>query len=76
MKLTAADLSTHGMIDDVIPEPPGGAHQDHAEAASQLQKSILRHLRHLKKLPPASLLTARYEKFRKFGEFTEKAAGS
>ena len=63
-----------GIVDEVIPEPLGGAHQDHAEAASQVQKSVLRHLRHLKKLPPESLLTARYEKFRKFGEWTEKPA--
>ena len=47
--------------------------RSHAEAASQVQKTVLRHLRHLKKLLPESLLTASDEKFRKFGESARKA---
>jgi acetyl-CoA carboxylase carboxyl transferase subunit alpha len=73
MKLTAGDLQSMGVVDEVIPEPLGGAHHDHAEAASHMQKVVLRHLRQLKKLSHETLLASRYDKFRKFGEWTEKA---
>jgi len=67
MKITALELEKLGIVDEVIPEPPGGAHHDHSAAACALQEAILRHLRALQHLSPGELLTGRYAKFRKFG---------
>lgn len=67
MKITAMELEKLGIVDEVIPEPPGGAHHDHTAAACALQEAILRHLRALQHLSPGELLAGRYAKFRKFG---------
>lgn len=71
LKLTAGDLQGLKLIDEVIPEPLGGAHHDHEEAARNLREAILRHLRELAQVPIDELLRRRYEKFRHIGEFTE-----
>ena len=73
LKLTSRHLSRHGIIDDVIPEPLGGAHRDHREMATTLKNYLLRYLRELKPLPVDRLLEARYEKFRRMGVFTTSA---
>lgn len=70
MQITGAELKNIGVVDEVIPEPVGGAHHDHAVAASALQEAVLRHLRELLPLTPAELLAGRYAKFRKFGTLT------
>ena len=67
MKITAAELQKLGIVDEVVPEPLGGAHHDHATAACTLKEAILRHLHALQHLSPGELLTGRYAKFRKFG---------
>lgn len=67
MKITAAELEKLGVVDEVIPEPLGGAHHDHAAAAASLKPVLVRHLRALQHLSPGELLTGRYAKFRKFG---------
>jgi acetyl-CoA carboxylase carboxyl transferase subunit alpha len=67
MKITAAELEKLGIVDEVIPEPLGGAHHDHVAAACALKEAILRHLRALQHLSPGELLNGRYAKFRKFG---------
>jgi acetyl-CoA carboxylase carboxyl transferase subunit alpha len=69
MKLVAPDLRKLHLIDDVIPEPPGGAHQDHQATADNFRDAVLRHLDELDALPTADLLEARYAKFRAFGEW-------
>lgn len=69
MKLSAPDLLKLELIDGVIPEPEGGAHQDHELAALGLQKEILIQLDQLEKLSVPKLLEQRYEKYRKFGEW-------
>jgi acetyl-CoA carboxylase carboxyl transferase subunit alpha len=69
LKLTSKHLVRLGVIDDVIPEPLGGAHRDHREMANTLKSYLLRCLRELRPLPPADLLEARYQKFRKMGIF-------
>ena len=69
MKITAKDMSELGCIDDVIPEPPGGAHTDHALAAALLDQALVKHLSELKRLPLRDLLETRYQKFRKMAQF-------
>ncbi len=69
LRITAEDLVQFGIVDDVIPEPPGGAHRDPEIVAANLQKTILKHIKQLSSLSPKELMNARYEKFRKIGEF-------
>lgn len=71
LKLSAQDLSKLGIIDGVIPEPLGGAHNDHIAAAASLKDAMLAALAELGKLPTAQLLEQRYQKFRALGQFTE-----
>lgn len=67
MKLTAPDLLCLGVIDDIIPEPEGGAHLAPAIALRQVDRAISRHLAELDKESGKSLVAARYQKFRKMG---------
>jgi acetyl-CoA carboxylase carboxyl transferase subunit alpha len=71
LRLTAKDLMKLGVIDDIIPEPLGGAHRDHREMGNTLKGYLLRYLRELRPLPPDDLLDARYQKFRRMGVFFE-----
>jgi acetyl-CoA carboxylase carboxyl transferase subunit alpha len=73
LKLTARDLFELGLIDEIVPEPLGGAHQDHAAAISNLKKAVQRQLDDLTKIPMDQLLAQRYEKFRRVGEFAGDA---
>ena len=69
MRITANDLSELGVIDDIIPEPEGGAHRDHEAAANLLDAGLQKHYAALKKIPPAELLVSRYNKFRNMAQF-------
>ncbi|MDQ6800285.1 MAG: acetyl-CoA carboxylase carboxyltransferase subunit alpha [Acidobacteriota bacterium] len=69
MKITAQDLKKLGVIDEIVPEPPGGAHGDAKLAAELLDPFLERGLRDLQKLKPSLLLEERFEKFRKMGVF-------
>lgn len=71
LRFTAKDLARFGIIDDIIPEPLGGAHRDHREMANTLKTYLLRYLRELRGLSPAELLEQRYQKFRRMGVFEE-----
>ncbi len=71
MKLAAPDLKELGLIDDFIPEPTGGAHHAHAEAAASFKRAVLQHLDELAALSTEDLLEKRYAKFRSFGEWLE-----
>jgi acetyl-CoA carboxylase carboxyl transferase subunit alpha len=69
LKITAKDLKELGIVDEIVPEPEGGAHVD-AEAAAQLLGEVLdRQLVALSQQPINDLLEARYEKFRNMGQF-------
>ena len=70
LKLTATDLKEFKLVDEVIPEPLGGAHQDHEAAINNLSKAVARQLDDLAKVPMEKLLEERYEKFRRVGFFT------
>ncbi len=69
LRLTSRDLARLGVIDDVIPEPLGGAHRDHRETANTLKTYLLRYLRDLRHIPVETLLEGRYQKFRRMGVF-------
>ena len=69
MKITAADLSSLGCIDAVVPEPDGGAHTDHEAAASLLDKVLREQFADLKSKPIQELLALRYNKFRNMAQF-------
>ena len=73
LKLTSKDLARLGIIDDIIPEPLGGAHRDQREMANTLKTYLLRYLRGLRNVPPEELLEQRYQKFRRMGVFLEAA---
>jgi acetyl-CoA carboxylase carboxyl transferase subunit alpha len=71
LKLTAEDLLTLKVIDEVIPEPVGGAHVDPDAAGEALREALLRHLTELRKVKPDRLVRRRGEKFAAMGEFVE-----
>ena len=65
LKLTAADINALGcVIDEVIPEPLGGAHTDHLQMAGNVKQVLKKHLAELQQLPPEELVEQRYQKFR------------
>ena len=71
LKLTSKDLLEAGLADEIVPEPPGGAHGDPKIMAATLKTTLLRNLKELKKLPPEKLMDLRYKKFRAMGVFGE-----
>lgn len=68
MKITAKDLKQLGIIDEIIKEPQGGAQINEQEIYDNVQKSIIKHLKSLKKLDTNTLLEQRYQKFRTIGQ--------
>ena len=74
MKITAKDLNELGCIDGIIPEPAGGAHTDHAQAAELLDAALQQHLASIKQLPASNLLETRYQKFRNMAQFFQVEA--
>jgi acetyl-CoA carboxylase carboxyl transferase subunit alpha len=73
LKMTADDLYKLGVVDEVIPEPIGGAHRDPETAAKRIAKSITTHLSHLVDLSAETLLSRRDEKYRKMGVVLDTA---
>jgi acetyl-CoA carboxylase carboxyl transferase subunit alpha len=69
MKITAKDLKELGIVDEIVPEPEGGAHTDHEGTARLLKEVLDRQLVALKNQSTKDLLEARYEKFRRMGQF-------
>jgi acetyl-CoA carboxylase carboxyl transferase subunit alpha len=69
MKIAAPDLGKLGLIDEVIPEPVGGAHHSHKESAENLRRAVLKQIQELQKLSTEDLLEQRYAKYRKYGEW-------
>jgi acetyl-CoA carboxylase carboxyl transferase subunit alpha len=73
LKITATDLKEFGIIDEIVPEPEGGAHLDHEASAALLGGVLNDALRDLSRLSTSELLDRRYEKFRRMGQFFEAA---
>jgi len=67
LRLRAKDLLELGLIDEIIPEPLGGAHRNHAAAAASFREFVVRRLDSLKALPPDELLRRRHERLRGLG---------
>ncbi len=73
LKITATDLLELGLVDEIVPEPLGGAHNDAEAAAVSVRTALLRHLTELSAMPSADRLKKRYEKYRSYGHYLEKA---
>lgn len=74
LKITSWDLKQLGILDELLPEPVGGAHADPLQAADTLKQAILRHLTELSAMTAESRQQLRYQKYRKIGVFAETAA--
>ena len=71
LKLTAEDIIKFKVVDEIIPEPFGGAHRNHIETAINVAEIIKKHLKELKKMTPEELINQRIGKFRNIGVFGE-----
>jgi acetyl-CoA carboxylase carboxyl transferase subunit alpha len=71
LRITSPDLFELRVIDEIVPEPPGGAHANHDDAARSVQEALLRHLEELRHLKPDKLVRRRREKFLRMGRVAE-----
>ncbi len=71
LRITAPDLFELKVVDDIVPEPRGGAHADHAAVAANVHDALIRHLDELRRLKPDKLVRRRREKFLRMGQFLE-----
>jgi len=69
LRITAKDLMELGCVDEIIPEPEGGAHTNHEDAALLLDTALWRHLKAIRDLRASDLLEQRYRKFRVMAQF-------
>lgn len=76
LKLTSEYLLQYKLVDEVVPEPSGGAHRDHVQMADTLKAFILRRLKELKTVDMNELLNRRYEKVRRIGVFESSNNGA
>ena len=71
LKITAKDLHELGLVDEVVPEPFGGAHNDHDAMADTLRDALLHNLEALEQIDPEIRLQERYAKYRSHGKYIE-----
>ena len=71
LRITAADLYELRVVDEIIPEPPGGAHANHDVTATAVHEALSRHLDELRRFKPDKLVRRRREKFLRMGQFLE-----
>jgi acetyl-CoA carboxylase carboxyl transferase subunit alpha len=71
LQITAQDLSKFNIIDEVVPEPIGGAHMDFELTAKNIKKALLRNLKELLKIPVDELVSLRIKKFQNMGVYKE-----
>jgi len=69
LKITAPDLFELRVIDEIVPEPPGGAHADHEATAKSLKAALAKHVEELRRFKPDKLVRRRREKYLKMGQF-------
>src|SRR6266436_7762084 len=71
LKLTAQDLLKLEVVDEIVPEPEGGAHRDYDSIAANVGRALRQAVKQVSEIPIAELLEIRYQKFRRLGVFTE-----
>jgi len=71
LKITARDLLELGLVDEVVPEPLGGAHHDYEAVSDTVKETLIRQLKELQAIDPEERLKLRYQKFRNIGKFIE-----
>ena len=71
LKITASDLFRLGLVDEIVPEPLGGAHNDPTATVANLKEVLIKHLLEIIALSPADRLKQRYDKFRGYGKYFE-----
>jgi acetyl-CoA carboxylase carboxyl transferase subunit alpha len=76
LRITATDLKELGLVDEIVREPEGGAHQDPAAAATNLREVLLKHLNEVRSLPAQERLSRRYAKFRALGQVHQPTAAA
>lgn len=76
LKITPKDLLSLGLVDGVIPEPIGGAHNDAEGASASLKSQLILHLNEVSELDVTTRLKGRYDKYRAYGHFLEKPPGN
>ncbi|HZP94739.1 MAG TPA: acetyl-CoA carboxylase carboxyltransferase subunit alpha [Candidatus Limnocylindria bacterium] len=76
MRLAGPDLLDLGVVDALIPEPPGGAHADHAATARAVKAALVAQLVKLERVAIPDLLSARYERFRSYGTIADSGAAA
>lgn len=74
LQLTAKNLLKAGLVDEIVPEPLGGAHRDPEGMAADLKKCLMKNLQELRRYPVATLMQSRYNKFRAMGVFKDESA--
>jgi acetyl-CoA carboxylase carboxyl transferase subunit alpha len=72
LRLTAKDLKELGVIDEILAEPPGGAHMDHNAMAKTVEVAIRRNLKQIRRVKPDTLIARRYKKYRAMGMVTDR----
>jgi acetyl-CoA carboxylase carboxyl transferase subunit alpha len=72
LKIMSENLLEFGIVEEVIPEPLGGVHNDPESVALSIKKSVVKHIKDIQALSKEEMLENRYQKFRKIGKFTEK----
>jgi acetyl-CoA carboxylase carboxyl transferase subunit alpha len=72
LRITAKDLLELGLVDEMLPEPLGGAHNDAATVCATVKSHLLRHLQEIQALPEEERLRLRYDKYRNYGRVMEK----
>jgi acetyl-CoA carboxylase carboxyl transferase subunit alpha len=75
LRITSTDLLAMNLVDEIVPEPAGGAHLDHEGAARLLDAALVRNLQELDLLDVGQLLERRYQKFRRIGQYFEDFPG-
>jgi acetyl-CoA carboxylase carboxyl transferase subunit alpha len=71
LRITAADLYELRVVDEIIPEPTGGAHANHDVVAKSLHEALTRHLDELRRFKPDKLVRRRREKYLRMGQYLE-----
>jgi acetyl-CoA carboxylase carboxyl transferase subunit alpha len=69
MKITAREMLELKLVDGIVPEPDGGAHNNHERAAELLKQTLAEHVAQLRAMSVKALLDARYDKFRHMGQY-------